>query len=232
MAHVYKLFSAYKLENIFYAFALHLGQKKTFGLISSLPELSAAEVQLKIHSPSFPAHLPKSFSWVLPSFQRQKEKGNHRFIFCGLFPTFLEFLYQPPSSAALITWVLRAEELKVRIGGPQTETFLLAPAARWCWWCRICDKRNKIRFFCFSDLASASAIFEIKASVASPGFNLGAGTGGYQGDASFILLCEELERVLIRFSIIWKKPVHLTSKQFNAYPLNSVMKNEYFWGTL
>ena len=96
MAHVYKLFSAYKLENIFYAFALHLGQKKTFGLISSLPELSAAEVQLKIHSPSFPAHLPKSFSWVLPSFQRQKEKGNHRFIFCGLFPTFLEFLYQPP----------------------------------------------------------------------------------------------------------------------------------------
>ena len=81
----------------------------------------------------------------------------------------------------------------------------------------ICDKRNKIRFFCFSDPASASAIFEIKASVASPGFNLG--TGGYQGDASFILLCEELERVLIRFSIIWKKPVHLTSKQFNAYPL-------------
>ena len=113
MAHVYKLFSAYKLENIFYAFALHLGQKKTFGLISSLPELSAAEVQLKIHSPSFPAHLPKSFSWVLPSFQRQKEKGNHRFIclrsISHLSGVFISAL------AALITWVPRAEELKVRV---------------------------------------------------------------------------------------------------------------------
>ena len=102
--------------HIFCAFALHLGQKKTFGLIFRL-QLSASEVQLKIHSPSFPAQFPKSLSslTIFQGFNGKKIKSSEttnthpfppsvqkiKFLFWNIASSW-DVLY--PCSTILVDW--------------------------------------------------------------------------------------------------------------------------------